>query len=254
MYGNKVITITFGDVAENHAGMQKIGTLANEGYDLNDLSIIYNNFTSANYNCQLYKLNDLYLGHTFDINDMAYLLVIKNGVSVFTNTMNLFNELIHLNWDTKAFMRGKVVNKHARYNLCFANIAQDPNYELGKGRIISYNNTPLLYSIYSQLPYYFGPKANNLYAEGNYYYDKHNCGIGMHGDGERRKVIALRLGSNMPLVYQWYYHSQPVGQKFNIMLEHGDMYIMSQKAVGTDWRSSSKFTLRHGAGCNKYIN
>jgi DNA-directed RNA polymerase I, II, and III subunit RPABC2 len=32
------------------------------------------------------------------------------------------------------------------------------------------------------------------------------------------------------------------------MLDDGDMYFMSEKAVGTDWESSSKITLRHAAG------
>jgi hypothetical protein len=32
------------------------------------------------------------------------------------------------------------------------------------------------------------------------------------------------------------------------------MYVMSEKAVGTDWKSSKFFTLRHATGCAKYVD
>jgi hypothetical protein len=35
-------------------------------------------------------------------------------------------------------------------------------------------------------------------------------------------------------------------------LEDGDMYVMSEKAVGTDWKSSSLLTLRHATGCEEF--
>ena len=35
-----------------------------------------------------------------------------------------------------------------------------------------------------------------------------------------------------------------------IELGHGDVYIMSEKAVGKDYRKSSKLQLRHWAGHN----
>jgi len=33
-----------------------------------------------------------------------------------------------------------------------------------------------------------------------------------------------------------------------INLHHGDMYVMSEKAVGTDWKQRKIATLRHAAG------
>jgi hypothetical protein len=94
--------------------------------------------------------------------------------------------------------------------------------------------------------------AENLIGEGNYYYDTKTCGIGYHGDTERRKVAAVRLGSEMPLFFQWYQHCNPVGSKMGLKLGGGDLYFMSEKAVGTDWKESSKLTLRHAAGCSEY--
>ena len=32
----------------------------------------------------------------------------------------------------------------------------------------------------------------------------------------------------------------------------GDVYVMTEKAVGSDWKKSTILTLRHSAGCKKY--
>ena len=79
------------------------------------------------------------------------------------------------------------------------------------------------------------------------------CGIGFHGDSERKKVIGVRLGASIPLHFQWFHKSKPIGERVKIMLSHGDMYVMSEKATGYDWKSSSKITLRHAAGSKKYL-
>ena len=56
----------------------------------------------------------------------------------------------------------------------------------------------------------------------------------------------------MNLKYKWFYRSKSLGEVCEISLKNGDMYIMSEKAVGYDWKRSSLYTLRHSAGCNKY--
>ena len=109
-----------------------------------------------------------------------------------------------LNWDKKAKIYGRVVNKQARWNLCYDDKPSEPDYEIGKGRVIALNDVPKLNSLREKIKEYFGPKAQDLKVEGNYY-DVRKCGIGFHGDSERRKVIGDRLGNaDLPLYYQWY--------------------------------------------------
>ena len=63
--------------------------------------------------------------------------------------------------------------------------------------------------------------------------------------------MGVRLGPGahgMPLKYQWYQNHRAVGRTGRIMLNPGDIYIMSEKAVGFDWKRSSILTLRHAAG------
>ena len=101
---------------------------------------------------------------------------------------------------------------------------------------------------------YFGPKCLNLACEGNFYYDASKCGIGYHGDGERRLVIGARCGASIPLHFNWWQKSEAVGSRCRILLNSGDMYAMSEKATGFDWKLRNKLTLRHAAGAYKYIN
>lgn len=246
------VTLTFGERAENHAGMQVLGTEVLDGFNLIDLKSIKNKFKNSGYSCKLINLNSFLDGIEAP---HASVLIIRNALDAFgIDAKLLFEEQSDLKKDKKALMRGRVVNKIARYNLCFENEDQKADYENGKGTIVAFKNVPLLEKLKNNLPLWFGEKANNLLCEGNYYYNTAKCGIGYHGDSERKRVVALRLGESNPLVYQWYYKSEKVGRKCELKLYDGDMYVMSEKAVGTDWKRSSIYTLRHAAGCNKYTD
>jgi hypothetical protein len=70
--------------------------------------------------------------------------------------------------------------------------------------------------------------------------------------GERCKVVAVRLGAEMPLEYRWFHRFEPIGEPVRVSLGHGDMYVMSEKAAGKDWKKSSHVTLRHAAGCKSF--
>jgi len=60
------------------------------------------------------------------------------------------------------------------------------------------------------------------------------------------------MGETMPLYFKWFQNSQPVGEPIELILNDGDMYIMSEKAVGFDWLKKKIATLRHSTGCAKF--
>jgi hypothetical protein len=244
------ITITFGDVAENHAQMQKLGKLAEKGFTVEELVQIQSHFQTIGSECELVDLpfpdndNEKDLGAT--------ILVVRKGVDALIGqpSFQVFSELCQLNWDKKAKMKGRVVNKHARWNLCFNEEEQSPDYEKGMGRIVPFSSVPLISILKEKLITIVGEKGKNLVAEGNYYYDSKKCYIGFHGDGERRIVIGTRFGASFPLHYQWYLEGKPRGQRKTVQLDSGDIYFMSDVAVGWNWLKRSVPTLRHAAGFN----
>jgi alkylated DNA repair dioxygenase AlkB len=103
------------------------------------------------------------------------------------------------------------------------------------------------------LPTLFGPKSFELKCELNYYYDD-KTGIGFHGDTERNIVVGLRLGQPIPLVFAWFHKTKPISEKITLNLNAGDLYILSHKAVGNDWKKQNLMTLRHAAGSKKYTS
>lgn len=253
---NQTFTITFGDQAENHVGMCKIGQAATEGFNYDDLIKAKSCYEQNGAKCDLLDLKMLLPEELKPTADNAWLLVVHGGLNTMIkpyNSDDFFNEQNVLQKDTKAFMYGRVVNKTARHNLCFGFENQEPNYEQGQGRVIAFNNVPLLNHIRQVFPLVIGNKGEGLVAEGNYYYDISKTGIGAHGDSERRKAIGIRVGANLPLQYHWFYQNKPVGITGEIILEHGDIYFMSEKAVGTDWKKKNILTLRHAAGAQKYL-
>ena len=233
----RTITITFGDRAENHVGMQIIGTPLKDNSFLNKLDDFYNYYSETD-ECELYDLPCE--------DETAQLLIVRNY------TADIFDELSKLDWDTKAKMYGRVCNKKARYNLCFADFSQEPDYENGMGRVIYFKEEEYLSMIREQLEEDLERITNKkvpLVAEGNYYYSR-TCNIGYHGDSERKLVIGCRFGSPMKLLYQWHKGKTAVSEEVEFILNPGDVYIMSSKAIGTDWKvcaRTERLALRHSA-------
>lgn len=244
----KVYTITFGDVAENHARMQKIGSLHENGYSISHLIHIQSKLEGYGLVTEMVNLNEGVSGC-----EEARVLVIRRGAQFILGEPDcgeLMAENDLLDMDKKAFMRGEVKNKIARWNLCFSDEDQEPDYEHGKGRIVSWRHIPRVSRIREVVAEWTEDVLLN--GEANYYYDISRCGIGYHGDGERRKVCAVRMGSTMPLYFRWYQNSEVISDCIEVVLNDGDMYMMSEKAVGFDWLKKKVATLRHATGCKKY--
>lgn len=244
-------TITFGDVAENHAHMQKIGELHAKGYSLADLERLAARLAAEGVATELVRLDAQWAGNS-DFAPAAVLIIRRGVQHVLGSTGPLQAEHAPLAVDKKALMRGRVVNKRARWNLCFDDIDQEPDYEAGKGRIVAYSHLPCTQRLRETIAEWTGDVL--LKGEANYYYDIAKCGIGYHGDAERRKVFAVRFGAShlAPLYYQWYRDSSPVGDRIELVLNDGDMYVMSEKSVGFDWLKKKVPTLRHATGCAKF--
>lgn len=255
---NQTFSLTFSCRIENHKGMQLIGQLEESGFSIKEIREIEKRFQKHKAVTEYIDLSLALEEHEFDPDDIASgILIIRNGVNILLgneySSDDLYQEHEELNKDEKAFMYGRVVNKKARHNLCFADFSQTPDYESGKGTVVNFNTLPITSLLREKLGYMLGSKGKNLLAEGNYYYDPSKCGIGFHGDTERKIVVCARLGKSFPLDYQWFYKGEPIGERVKLMLNHSDLYVMSEKAVGTDWKKRNIPTLRHAAGADKFL-
>jgi len=254
------MTLTFGDVAESHVGMQKIGQMDSHGFSLDNLQRAQDYFTALGAVTKIIHLNE-FLPKEASIEDpeekrllrearedrgsQAYLLVIRNGAELLTNSpkgKDLLTEMLLYQWDSKLWNVKKktVQNKLARHNLNFSDHRQEPDFAHGKGTTVAWGDVPILSELREDLVNAFGSSAERLKCEGNLYYKRGKTGIGYHGDTERRKVIGVRLGHRMNIHYMWYYNDYPRGFNMSIMLEEGDIYCMSEKTVGTDWRPNKE--------------
>jgi hypothetical protein len=123
------ITITYSECVENHHGMEQLGHISTEGFTLNDLFNAKQQFENMGAICEVHCLNDALIGMEYENKAQeAYLLIIRNGVNYLLKengmTANdMMKELTAFSWDTQALMRGKLVNKHARHNVCFTDTA-----------------------------------------------------------------------------------------------------------------------------------
>lgn len=261
------IAITCGDAGENHQGMMMEGSLGEEGsgFTINDLLNIKNYVESLGKKCEYIDLSNNKAVNKDGNKKESGVLILRNFLDdVICN--ELYKELTSVEWDTKYYdtRRKKVLNKNARENLLFLRgKSQKPDYENKKGTIVDIYSLPLFNKILDELFEIVNNETNgkaiDLIAEGNRYLKekivngklkKVNHGIGWHGDAERRKVICLSIGGiNFPMYWQWFYKHKPINNKpFKITLNSGDIYIMSEEAVGQQWKSSSIYTMRHSAG------
>lgn len=239
---------------ENHVGMQVVGEPSEVGYSLDDLRKMRDFLRANGKEAQIFNLSKLLPVNMREVVDNnAYVLI---GFKVFDEEFSdaLVAEHMELEVDKKYFdsRRQKVLNKQARWNLCFAKEPQEPDYENKKGRIVSFNEVPKTEELAEKIAVLSGD--SDLKLEANYYYDLSQCGIGFHGDTERKKVVGVRLGKNHPLTFQWFWQRKPIGSPFSQPLGHGDVYVMSEKAVGFDWKKRKVPTLRHAAGASKFVN
>lgn len=281
MPANAAITLTMGDRAENHRGMEIIGKAAEKGFVYEDLKSVLTFFErELNVkNGRIISIHDELKPSIkrSEVNSLpdAYILVIPGGIKHLVDYALLVDEMLSVTWDEKALMYGRVVQKKARKNLIFSDTAQSADYAKGKGTIISYEQVPELKKLRDRIMMELltardsttseaatstvkdaesGAAAESevLEVEGNYYYDLQKCGIGYHGDTERKKVVGIRIGEGFPLCYQWFQESKPLTDRLQLNLGEGDLYMMSEKAVGFDWKTKKIPTLRHAAGCNAF--
>ena len=292
LMGMERFSLTCAPGGENNRGMEIIGRMPikGEGFtaqDIEGLGPYFNKLMLYGMTAHVLDLNalslDEYIDNGLEDEDQARVLILRNWARVMGKKWDIkvFKELASRRWDAEYLdpnkyrteivdgkevkVRGKRMNKRARTNLCFvADREQEPAVFEGKGSIYDLKKMECLNKGVELLKKQIADglieigsktKVEINVVEGNRYYDLKNTGIGFHGDTERVVVICISIGcDNYPMRWQWFKDGMPVGKPIDISLNCGDVYIMSEKAVGADWKKKSKYTLRHSAGAKKYTS
>jgi hypothetical protein len=260
------VTLTFAECVENHVGHEQLGTKIDKGPSVADLYLIRD--AMAEWVAQ----KGIPAKLQFEIVDLgalcpesgveAAVLVIR-GLNAHTEQAAAM--LRGLQWDTQMWSKYKkaVCEKKARYNLCFTDVSRPPNLQEKQGRLYAFSD-PAMPRFMTALRAFFTETLRidgqpytgvPLYAEGNYYYNGKSY-IGLHGDKERRLVLAYRVGEGRPLLFWWFEpgpghavpcrrNGEPVTQ--TIVLNDGDGYVMSANAIGGEY-GRNVYHLRHAAG------
>lgn len=252
-------SLTIGNGGENHTGMEFLGNMRKkgQGWDVDRLLYAKEIMESIfDKQVDLYNLNKECLeGVTIPEGQKpkdAYLMVVRGFLSDRIH-QNMIKELGSYVWDRKYWdtRRQKVLNKLARANVCYGKEGRQANYAEGKGTIIGFDKSPLVGNLLKVVEILMRDK--HLIVEGNQYDDVSKNGIGPHGDSERVCVSCLRVGESMPMKFGMFWNCKLRGKPFETLINGGDLYFMSEEAVGAEWKSRSKWVWRHCAGADKYL-
>ena len=253
-------TLTFCETVENHVGMEQIGEGVEHGFSVKDLQ----NVAKAT-GGKVHMLSSMVEGA-----EDAAILVIKGGVNILTGDKKsadkILGELLELKWDDKYYCvrTKKVKRKIARNNVNFADKSQAADFAAGKGTVVDFASVPEVAALRDRIQELVNINHKTPFrvlAEGNFYDNTHSGkkkdakGIGWHGDTERCNVIGVRFGDAMCLKLAWFQWSKQVTDPFEFDFKHGDVYVLSEKAVGYDWRYTKGgiMTLRHCAGVGSFV-
>ena len=241
--------ITFGEVSVLHIGGKEYGSgIRNKGFSITQLENIHKEISNFS---EIIWISDK-LPENLQKDNKACILVIRNNNTFISNEFadQLYKEQENINYDLKYWdtRRTKTLMKRARLNIVFGELEILHTNDYKQCTVKSFNNLPYLHKFRNSLPIMFGSDAINLSAEGNHYHHNKSF-IGFHGDTERKIVICLSLGKTAILQFNWRLpsSSEHIYSSTDILLNHGDVYIMSEKAVGNDWKKRSKVRVVHSA-------
>ena len=271
--------ITFGEVAILHVGGAEIGSgRRDKGFSVQELADIHIAVVRAGGKSKLVEISAPLPPHLQEGNEAA-VLIIRNGADYIARLSSSYNDTPGIKacgetrsiadsiekelrdsviWDKKFFdtRTKKTKNKRARYNTTFGDNAVQHSNDYMQPTVNCMSELKVLNAFREGLrsDQALGQKASGLYAEGNHYYEE-KSGIGFHGDSERKIVICLSIGGESTLRYQWRFpgSSEHTLPPVDVRVKHGDVYVMSEKATGFDWRMRSKVRVVHAAGYHKYI-
>jgi len=101
----------------------------------------------------------------------------------------------------------------------------------------------------SALPNFFPSGIESLATDAYKYFEPNKNGFSYQGS---RQVICVNLGHSLKVDFHWFHKGNPEGKPFHASMEHGDLYILSTKAMGADWEKKGVYSVQHAMGAQRF--
>ena len=238
----------------------RVGKMAEKGFSAQELRILCASLKEQGIDASIVDLvsEAVDKGTTSewlcDLMGDTVVLVIRNGANALTDDPAMADKMLEehrgLEYDTTTLLRKKVCVARSRRNLHFADEGRPEDMANGQNTVVPWSSVPANAECRRVLTELL-ETADVASAVANYYPDPAKCGIGWHGDAERRQTIMVRLGAGSdtrPIHFLWCERGEAVAAPITINLAHGDVMVPCAKAVGTDYRTMTRPTVRHGTG------
>eukprot|EP00808_Paulinella_micropora_P002645 g38155.t1 len=132
--------------------------------------------------------------------------------------------------------------------LHFGPTDQEQSFAAGRAGAVAFGRLPVLSRLRRGLEGLL-PEAWPLGpAQGLWYADSRWQGVYPHGHTDSPGVLGVRLGAPLQLHWHWYQRQALVGRRLRLSLDAGDLYLLSAKAAGFDWRRASALRELGAAG------
>jgi alkylated DNA repair dioxygenase AlkB len=263
--------LTFSCFAEGHVGMKiEKNQIAKDGKNraltYYDLVALYEKYSLEWYGPRFFTLRK----EKDSKEPTACVVVIRDGMRMLgVDKDKLLKQIQEIPGVDKQMLntrQNKVQTKWKRHNFNIGDKSISADIANGQSTLYDFNSTFLTEAKKLRDAFTKMGKENkletmtDLLAEANVYYadeyKKNNyCGIGYHGDAERPNspVIGCNVGAERYLSFRSFYKSRYYGDEKRIKLNHGDIYFMSEHAVGVNWKKSAQVVYRHRAGSLKFL-
>jgi len=116
-------------------------------------------------------------------------------------------------------------------------------------RILLKDDQIKLNRLRSALPNFFPSGIESLTTDAYKYFEPNKNGFSYQGS---RQVICVNLGHSLKVDFHWFHQGNPEGKPFHASMDHGDIYILSTKAMGADWEKKGVYSVQHAMGAQKF--
>jgi hypothetical protein len=225
-------TITFSSSTESFAGMQVNGHQRTSGYTSAHLDQVQQVFARAGY-----TVEDIALGTHSKTGREGRVLIVRGAFLTdgLADAVAVdLQQVVHPQTDRMAVMHNVLKNRVARYCACLGETRVHADLSKGIGVVVPFDEVPAIQVLRKRLGVL--PETCGLLAEVNYYYDAKKCYIGFHGDSERPDVLGCVVGQSKVLAFQGFQRAVPVGERVELQLNEGDVYIGCEVAFGHHWK------------------